>query len=320
MVGVIVGVRRDGPRRTCQGFTLRTTDRGVGRSSPSATSRTEPSSRPATSSSTRRRRSRSASGIGPRTASRSRSGSRTRPSAARGGQPPAVMTGRIASSSAGVIVTSYDPRTIPSRSTAKIHGSDSRPHSSVMSVAWSWSCSRRGPAGAPPSANLSLYGSTLMNVTSGFAAAIGLKWSSVGPHCGAGAELRGREHEHERLVRRERVGDRGRVEGRIRLRVGRDLRQVATDVGGGRRSSRPERASPTWTVGTESRTGKVRRTVSAGEPGASVVNSAPQVPARREVGVEDVHAAVVLDRPDERAVGRGDDLGRVACRGRRRRP
>ena len=29
----------------------------------------------------------------------------------------------------------------------------------------------------------SLYGSTLMNVTAGFAAAIGLKWSSVGPHC-----------------------------------------------------------------------------------------------------------------------------------------
>ena len=48
--------------------------------------------------------------------------------------PPAVsrrrvMTGRIASSSAGVIVSSYEPWTTPFRSTAKIHGSESRPHS-----------------------------------------------------------------------------------------------------------------------------------------------------------------------------------------------
>ena len=79
-------------------------------------------------------------------------------------------------------MTSYEPRTIPARSTAKIHGSDSRPHSFVLSVAWrlplasrsGWSC---------PSTSWSLYGSTLMKVTSGWAAATGLNRSSVGPHC-----------------------------------------------------------------------------------------------------------------------------------------
>ena len=43
------------------------------------------------------------------------------------------MTGRIALElGVGVIVSSYEPRTIPSRSTAKIHGSERRPHSSVV--------------------------------------------------------------------------------------------------------------------------------------------------------------------------------------------
>ena len=66
-------------------------------------------------------------------------------------------------------------------------------------------------------------------------------------------------------------------------------------------------------VGMSPRTGNFSRTVSAGEPGASVVNSAPHVPASGRFDVEDVHPALVLDRPDERAVGRDDRLVRVAA-------
>ena len=92
------------------------------------------------------------------------------------------MTGRIAAISASVIVSSYEPWTIPFLSTANIQGSESRPHWSVIGRRLEL------PVGIEdrlerPSTTLSWYGSTLMNVTSGFAAATGLNRSSVGPHC-----------------------------------------------------------------------------------------------------------------------------------------
>jgi hypothetical protein len=71
---------------------------------------------------------------------------------------------------------------MPSRSIAKIHGSDRRPQASVTSVGLSWLVSVR-TGWSCPSTSWSWYGSTLMKVTSGLAFAIGLKVSSVGPHC-----------------------------------------------------------------------------------------------------------------------------------------
>ncbi len=71
-----------------------------------------------------------------------------------------------------------------------------------------------------------------MNATSlGDAAATALTRSRVGPHWALWQNAGRRKHEHERLVLGERVGDGELVEARIRLRVGRDLAQVAVDIG-----------------------------------------------------------------------------------------
>ena len=130
--------RRASPTSAASPFERATAPRPPLTSAPSRTAR---SSRRATSSSTSRLPSRSGSGTGRKMAGKWRSGSRTQPDASfvsrDGERQPAAMTGKIASSSAGVIVTSYEPRTTPFRSTAKIHGSESRPHWLVMSVAWS---------------------------------------------------------------------------------------------------------------------------------------------------------------------------------------
>ena len=101
---------------------------------------------------------------------------------------PAPVSGRrlspasACSISAGVKISSNDALTIPSPSTAKTTARRAGPYASVAgpSGAGRW---RRAPAGAGRRSSLSWYGSTLMNVTSGWAAAIGLTWSSVGPHC-----------------------------------------------------------------------------------------------------------------------------------------
>ena len=69
------------------------------------------------------------------------------------------------------------------------------------------------------------------------------------------------------FVRGERVRHRCRVEGRVRRRVGRDLREVAADVGERSVSSTPVPWRRPATVGVDRGPSKVSRTVSAGEPG-----------------------------------------------------
>ncbi len=91
------------------------------------------------------------------------------------------MAAMAASISAAVAISSYDLRTTPVPSTAKIHGSDVRPQAFVTSVACRLPCASR-TGWSCPLASSRMYGSTLMNVTSGWAAAIGLRSSSVGPH------------------------------------------------------------------------------------------------------------------------------------------
>ena len=75
-----------------------------------------------------------------------------------------------------------DAVTMPRPSTTKTHGSAASRHSVVAGagvraggspVRTGWSC---------PASSLSSYGSTLMKVTSGWAAAMGLSRSRVGPH------------------------------------------------------------------------------------------------------------------------------------------
>ena len=89
----------------------------------------------------------------------------------------------------------------------------------------------------------------------------------------------------------QRVGDRGLVERRHRLVVGRDLRHVAADVGEGRRVRRRRRVADADDRARSGRTSKVHPDrLRRGVADAAVVNSAPHSPARRQVDVRDVHA------------------------------
>ena len=97
---------------------------------------------------------------------------RPRPSSRR----PAIA----ASSSSSLTMSMNEPCTMPSPSTTKTHGSDGSRHSSVAGAGVSWPSVRTGWSW--PSTSSSWYGSTLMKVRSGLAAAIGLSRSRVGPH------------------------------------------------------------------------------------------------------------------------------------------
>src|SRR4051794_27275493 len=83
--------------------------------------------------------------------------------------------------SSGENTSSNDALTLPSPPTTKRNGSVDRPNAVVASAGTSppeaSSC-----GWSDPLAKVSLYGSTLMNVISGCAAATGFNLSSVGPH------------------------------------------------------------------------------------------------------------------------------------------
>ena len=104
----------------------------------SAPSRTAPSSRRATSPSTWRRRA--GPGLLPRRGgARSSTASRTHAGAATALplRPRDRLEGRLRAPRPST-TPSNEPRTIPSPSTAKIHGSDRMPHSSTDGTDWSW--------------------------------------------------------------------------------------------------------------------------------------------------------------------------------------
>ena len=179
---------------------------------------------------------------------------------------------------------------------------------------------RRGSGWSEPSLYCSWYGSTLMKRDVGIGRGDRLEVVERRAALLARAELRRREDEHDRLVCGERVGHRRLVERRIRASC------RSTPWRGHHRRRRPwasstlEPPGPPATVGRSRATSKVRRTVSAGEFGASRREFDAPRAGLRQVDVEDVHAALILDRPDEGAVDGRDRLVRVAARGCRRRP
>ena len=172
------------------------------------------------------------------------------------------MAAIAASISSAVAISSYDSRTTPVPSTAKIHGSDRQAprvrHVRGLEVALAsrtgWSC---------PLASSRMYGSTLMNVTSGCAAAIGLRSSSVGPHWALVQNLGVANTRMNGVWAARASATDVCVEGRVGLGVGRDLREVATDIG---RVGVFEAGagSPTFTVDEPGRIVDVTRIVSAG--------------------------------------------------------
>ena len=141
----------------------------------------------------------------------------------------------------------------------------------------------RAPAGASRRRTSSWYGSTLMKVISGWAAATGLSLSSVGPQTAVWQNFGVAKIEHERLLRRRarrprRSGRRpGRASGPIEIfatspptsaRVG-----VLTDGAG-------SPGNTTWRVCSDVEA--ERTVVSAGEPGAPLVKSADPAARARE--------------------------------------
>ena len=83
--------------------------------------------------------------------------------------------------------------TLPSAPTTKTYGSVSSLNAVVASTGISWSVRVEHRLERPGRVSSSWYGSTLMNVTSGWAAATGLTLSRVGPQVARLAELRRRE-------------------------------------------------------------------------------------------------------------------------------
>ena len=206
------------------------------------------------------------------------------------------------------------PRRRPRRSTAR----RARPHSFVAGAACSWPFAS-STGWSWPSDVLQLVRLDVDERHVGVGRRDRLEPVERRAALRARAELRRREDEHERLVRRERVGDRGLVEGRIRVRVGRDLREVAADVGqrrgvrGGSRLRRPA------TVGVES--ADLERDadrLGRASPGASVVNSAPHCPAagRSALTMYMPRSSSIVHMNSPSAVD--DRRGRVWRRGRRR--
>ena len=208
---------------------------------------------------------------------------------------------------------------MPSPSTTKIHGSVRRPHSSVAAPA---------AAAVRVEHRLELAVLVLKHVRLdvderhvGVGLREGLDLSSVGPHCCARAELRRREDEHERLVCRERIGHGRLVERGLRMVVGRDPGEVAIDVRGGRRVGRRCRIAD---LDRRRRVGHLERHPDLLGRDLRRLGGDLRAPdaGMWQVGIDDVHAALVRDRPHELALcgghGRIRIGGEVVERHRRR--
>ena len=226
LIGVIVGVESGGNR---QGPRVHPADRRVDPRSSSRSGARERRGIPAGPP----RRAPGDSTAGPglvsdrgRTAT-SRSVSRTRPEVAR--QPPAVISGMTASSSSAVIVNlvgaTHDP--------GPIDGEDPRLGQQAPLVRDVGRLEVAVRVQHRLELSVDLLELVRLDVDERdvrVAGGHGLEPVERRSALRAGAELGRGEDEHERLMRRQRVRDRGRVEGRVRVLVGRDLRDVAADV------------------------------------------------------------------------------------------
>ena len=191
---------------------------------------------------------------------------------------------------------------MPSPSTTKIHGSDRRPHSSVAGAACScWFASSTGCSWP------SVYSSDVR---------LDVDERHVGVRLGdrldrierraaqlALAERRRGEDERERLVRRERIRHGCLVERGLGLVVGRDTGEVAVDVRRGRRVRRRCRIAD---LDRRRRVGHIERHPDLLGRDLRRLGGDLRAPhaGMRQVGIDDVHAALVGDRPHELALGR----------------